>query len=89
MVRFLAVLGVVATVLVSATVADCETKTGETQMVTYVKRRPDFTRRAFWQYWESQHAPKVVPLATHFNITRYQQVCALSTLLFHHILTQE
>jgi hypothetical protein len=44
-------------------------------MVTYVKRHPDFTREQFWEYWQEQHAPKVAPLATHFNITRYQQVC--------------
>ncbi|KAK7432179.1 hypothetical protein QQZ08_001124 [Neonectria magnoliae] len=43
-------------------------------MVTYVKRHPEFTRDEFWEYWETQHAPKVAPLATHFNITRYQQI---------------
>jgi hypothetical protein len=54
--------------------ATCASNTGLTQMVTYVKRHPDYTREAFWSYWQTQHAPKVVPLATHFNITRYQQV---------------
>lgn len=61
--------------LVGGTFATCHSNTGLTQMVTYVKRHPDYTRDEFWKYWETQHAPKVVPLATHFNITRYQQVC--------------
>ena len=51
-------------------------------MVTYVKRHPNSTREEFWKYWQEQHAPKVVPLATHFNITRYQQV-NLSQMSFH------
>ncbi|EXA33967.1 hypothetical protein FOVG_14831 [Fusarium oxysporum f. sp. pisi HDV247] len=44
------------------------------QMVTYVKRNPNMTLNEFWQYWDTQHAPKVIPLATHFGIARYQQV---------------
>ncbi|RKL34047.1 hypothetical protein BFJ72_g9534 [Fusarium proliferatum] len=49
--------------------------TGLLQMVTYVKRNPNMTLDEFWQYWDTQHAPKVIPLATHFGIARYQQVC--------------
>ncbi|CAG9982130.1 unnamed protein product [Clonostachys byssicola] len=60
--------------LVRVTFASCKGNTGLTQMVTYVKRHPDWTRENFWAYWQTQHAPKVVPLATYFNITRYQQV---------------
>ncbi|KAM5347458.1 hypothetical protein ACJ41O_010463 [Fusarium nematophilum] len=60
--------------LIGTNLALCSTTTGLVQMVTYVKRRPDFTRDQFWAYWQTQHAPKVVPLATYFNITRYQQV---------------
>ncbi|KAF5552881.1 hypothetical protein FMEXI_2661 [Fusarium mexicanum] len=48
--------------------------TGLLQMVTYVKRNPNMTVDEFWQYWDTQHAPKVIPLATHFGIARYQQV---------------
>lgn len=54
--------------------ASCDTNTGLIQMVTYVKRHPSYTRAKFWEYWQAEHAPKVVPLATHFNISRYQQV---------------
>ena len=67
-------LFVITAALFGATLASCYSNTGLLQMVTYVKRRPDFTREEFWKYWETQHAPKVVPLAVHFNITRYQQV---------------
>ncbi|KAI1066900.1 hypothetical protein LB506_012006 [Fusarium annulatum] len=49
--------------------------TGLLQMVTYVKRNPNMTLDEFWQYWDTQHAPKVIPLATHLGIARYQQVC--------------
>lgn len=66
----------------SATASKCQSNTGLTQMVTYVKRHPNSTREEFWKYWQEQHAPKVVPLATHFNITRYQQV-NLSQMSFH------
>jgi hypothetical protein len=52
----------------------CASNSGLTQMVTYVKRHPNYTREDFWSYWQTQHAPKVVPLATYFNITRYQLV---------------
>ncbi|KPM44137.1 hypothetical protein AK830_g2470 [Neonectria ditissima] len=62
------------TVLVGAALASFHSNTGLLQMVTYVKRHPHFTRDEFWVYWETQHAPKVVPLATHFNISRYQQI---------------
>ncbi|KAL7756413.1 hypothetical protein ACKLNR_013406 [Fusarium oxysporum f. sp. zingiberi] len=48
--------------------------TGLLQMVTYIKRNPNMTLDEFWQYWDTQHAPKVIPLATHFGITRYEQV---------------
>ncbi|KAF4344003.1 hypothetical protein FBEOM_2047 [Fusarium beomiforme] len=48
--------------------------TGLLQMVTYVKRHPNMTLEEFWEYWDTLHAPKVIPLATHFGITRYQQV---------------
>lgn len=61
-------------VLVGTTFGLCHSNTGLLQMVTYVKRHPDFTHEEFLTYWETQHAPKVVPLAVHFNITRYQQV---------------
>jgi hypothetical protein len=47
--------------------------TGLLQMVTYVKRNPNMTLDEFWQYWDTQHAPKVIPLATHFGVARYQQ----------------
>ncbi|CAM1503372.1 Fc.00g081480.m01.CDS01 [Cosmosporella sp. VM-42] len=73
MVRFTLTFAVAAA-LFGATLASCYSNTGLLQMVTYVKRRPDLTREEFWKYWETKHAPKVVPLATHFNITRYQQV---------------
>ena len=66
--------------LIGATLATCDT-TGYSQMVTYVKRRPDFTRQQFWDYWQNQHAPKVIPLASYFNITSYQQV---NGHYFHH-----
>ncbi|KAF7554826.1 hypothetical protein G7046_g6706 [Stylonectria norvegica] len=64
----------IAAALFGATLASCSSNTGLLQMVTYVKRRPDFTREQFWTYWETQHAPKVVPLSVYFNITRYQQI---------------
>lgn len=67
----------VATLLVGS-MAAC-TNTGQAQMVTYVKRASNLTQAEFWDYWETQHAPKVAPLAVHFNITRYQQVCELYT----------
>jgi hypothetical protein len=54
--------------------------TGLLQMITYVKRNPNMTQGEFWQYWDTQHAPKVIPLATHVGISRYQQVCALLTI---------
>lgn len=54
--------------------------TGLLQMITYIKRNPNMTREEFWQYWDTQHAPKVIPLATHVGISRYQQVCALLTI---------
>lgn len=56
--------------------ANCTARgeTGAIQMLTYVKRKPGTTREAFWDYWQTQHAPKVAPLAVHFHILRYQQV---------------
>ena len=59
--------------LIGAALATYNTTTGYSQMVSYVKRRPDFTRHEFWDYWQMQHAPKVVPLARYFNITSYQR----------------
>ncbi|KAE8320133.1 EthD domain-containing protein [Aspergillus transmontanensis] len=61
--------------LVGATAVSCQNDsyTGYTQMITYIKRHPDWTREEFWTHWQTEHAPKVAPLATYFNITRYQQ----------------
>lgn len=83
MVRFTALVAI-TTALIGASLASAHSNakhsnTGLLQMVTYVKRRPSFTRDEFWTYWETQHAPKVVPLATYFNITRYQQVSLVET----------
>lgn len=75
MARFTSMLAAAATLVGAALASSCHSNTGLTQMVTYVKRHPDYTRQEFWDYWQTQHAPKVVPLATYFNITRYQQVC--------------
>ncbi|KAJ0162940.1 hypothetical protein CTA2_3789 [Colletotrichum tanaceti] len=51
------------------------TSTGQTtQLITYLKRGANLTRSEFWDYWQSQHAPKVAPLAVHLGITRYQQI---------------
>lgn len=63
-----------ATALAGATVASCKPDSAAVQMITYVKRHADLSREQFWDYWQTQHAPKVVPLATHFGIRRYQQV---------------
>ncbi|KAE8417851.1 EthD domain-containing protein [Aspergillus pseudocaelatus] len=67
--------------LVGATAASCQndgqnhdSSTGYTQMISYVKRHPDWTREDFWTHWQTVHAPKVAPLAAYFNITRYQQI---------------
>ncbi|KAF4968616.1 hypothetical protein FSARC_4040 [Fusarium sarcochroum] len=68
---------VLAIALVGTTLASYHappSNTGLLQMVTYVKRHPNMTREEFWHYWNTQHAPKVIPLATHFGITRYQQI---------------
>lgn len=70
----LTLITAVLSALVGAAFASCYSNTGLVQMVTYVKRHSNFTREEFWDYWETQHAPKVAPLATYFNITRYQQV---------------
>lgn len=75
MVRFYIPL-VAAATLISSAAAACS-RTGLQQMFSYVKRHPDFTREEFWTYWFDEHAPKVAPLAAHFNITRYQQVSAV------------
>ncbi|GKT66240.1 ethyl tert-butyl ether degradation protein [Colletotrichum tofieldiae] len=61
------------TTLLASSMASC-TNTGQAQMVTYVKRASNITQERFWNYWQTQHAPKVAPLAVHFNITRYQQL---------------
>ncbi|KAH7322387.1 EthD domain-containing protein [Stachybotrys elegans] len=75
MARLLSVLALtVAAVSQVVHAASCHSSTGHMQMVTYVKRHPEYTREEFWEYWETQHAPKVAPLAAHFNITRYQQI---------------
>ncbi|KAF6801125.1 ethyl tert-butyl ether degradation [Colletotrichum sojae] len=79
MVRFYIPFVATATLIMSTTAA-CS-HTGLLQMLTYVKRHPDFTREEFWTYWFDEHAPKVAPLATHFNITRYQQVRAGGQIL--------
>ncbi|TID02474.1 hypothetical protein CH35J_004803 [Colletotrichum higginsianum] len=50
------------------------TSTGQTQLVTYLKKGANLTRAEFWDYWQTQHAPKVAPLAVHLGITRYQQI---------------
>lgn len=69
------------TAILGATIASCEATTGYTQMITYIKRHPDLSREEFWEYWQTQHAPKVAPLASHVGIVRYQQVCrSLSTI---------
>ncbi|GKU06391.1 hypothetical protein FLAG1_07987 [Fusarium langsethiae] len=61
-------IGLVGTTLASSSNA------GLLQMLTYVKRHPNMTRVEFWEYWDTQHAPKVIPLATNFGISRYQQI---------------
>ncbi|GKT47615.1 uncharacterized protein ColSpa_07796 [Colletotrichum spaethianum] len=53
------------------------TTTAQTQLVTYLKRGSNLTRAEFWDYWQTQHAPKVAPLAAHLGITRYQQILRL------------
>ncbi|KAL0934621.1 ethyl tert-butyl ether degradation [Colletotrichum truncatum] len=63
-----------AATLFASSMALCSSKNGLVQMLTHVKRHPNFTQTEFWDYWYSQHAPKVAPLAAHFNITRYQQI---------------
>ncbi|KAF9882083.1 hypothetical protein CkaCkLH20_00119 [Colletotrichum karsti] len=63
----------VTAMLFASGLAIC-TRNGLTQMLTHVKRHPNFTQTEFWDYWYNEHAPKVAPLASHFNITRYQQV---------------
>lgn len=65
-------VSLVGPTLVSSSSSD----TGLLQMLTYVKRHPNMTRDEFWEYWDTQHAPKVIPLATQFGISRYQQVRA-------------
>ncbi|WZH49756.1 EthD domain-containing protein [Fusarium acuminatum] len=32
------------------------------------------TRDEFWKFRDTQHAPKVIPLATHVGISRYQEI---------------
>ncbi|KAH0420301.1 hypothetical protein CcaCcLH18_14093 [Colletotrichum camelliae] len=50
------------------------TSNGFTQMITYVKRHPSLTQAEFWDYWYTEHAPKVAPLANYFNISEYSQI---------------
>ncbi|GJD02417.1 Ethyl tert-butyl ether degradation [Colletotrichum higginsianum IMI 349063] len=69
----LAVPFAIAATLLAGGMASC-TNTGQAQMVTYVKRAANVTRDRFWNYWQTEHAPKVAPLAVYFNITRYQQI---------------
>ena len=66
---------VMLTALLGAAFSSCEGTTGYQQMITYVKRHPGLSREQFWDYWQTQHAPKVAPIAQHVGITRYQQVC--------------
>lgn len=77
----LSLITAVTAILGSALASECKSRTGLLQMVTYVKRHPDFSREEYWDYWQTQHAPKVAPLAVHFNITRYQQVRPSISLL--------
>lgn len=79
MVRLTSMLALVSSLVGETMASGCQTNTGLTQMITYVKRHPSYTREEFWEYWETEHAPKVVPLSTHFNITRYQQVCTITS----------
>lgn len=74
MVRLTLYLAMAAALPEAVFPAQAHSTAGLTQMVTYVKRHPEWSRQDFWDYWQKQHAPKVVPLSTHFNITRYQQV---------------
>ncbi|PCD27347.1 hypothetical protein FGRA07_02486 [Fusarium graminearum] len=46
-------LGLVGTTLATSS------NTGLLQMLTYVKRHPNMTRAEFWEYWDTQHAPKI------------------------------
>lgn len=64
----------ILTALLGAAIASYQPTTGYRQMVVHVKRRPGLTREEFWEYWQTQHAPKVAPLAAHVGISRYQQV---------------
>ncbi|KZL86880.1 hypothetical protein CI238_09235 [Colletotrichum incanum] len=70
----LAAMILVASFVPSATMA-------QTQLVTYLKRGSNLTRTEFWDYWQSQHAPKVAPLAAHLGIIRYQQIQASGRVL--------
>ncbi|TKW53960.1 hypothetical protein CTA1_2867 [Colletotrichum tanaceti] len=60
----LAVPFAIAAALLAGGMASC-TNTGQAQM--------------FWDYWQTEHAPKVASLAVHFNITPYQQVPIFQT----------
>lgn len=48
--------------------------TGHVQTIQYLKRNPKFNREEFWEYWQTIHGPKLVPLAEKYGVKRYQQV---------------
>lgn len=52
----------------------CPSSDGPYQMVTYVKSRDDWSVSEFWEYWQTEHAPRVAPLAAYHNVSQYQQV---------------
>jgi hypothetical protein len=74
MVQITSLLTLTAGLVGTALASSSSSNTGLLQMLTYVKRHPNMTRDEFWEYWDTQHAPKVIPLATNFRISRYQQV---------------
>lgn len=43
------------------------------QILTYIRRRQDLTLAQFYNHWENEHAPKIVPWAQKHGIIRYQQ----------------
>jgi hypothetical protein len=50
-------------------------ETGLNHLVAHVQRLPNLTQAEFFDYWQNQHAPKFIPIAMYYNITRYEQVC--------------
>ncbi|TDZ29962.1 hypothetical protein C8035_v003727 [Colletotrichum spinosum] len=74
MVRFSVISYALAFVgLLASVCADCADN-DSTQMITYVKRHPSLKQADFWNYWYTEHAPKVAPLANYFNISEYSQI---------------